>query len=334
MAVTPMVQTHPVFTIYLDQNMWIGLKSAVAGTAGGARFVGLPETCQTAVDDGLCRFVLSYSHYEETSRRPQLKDREQLATVMAALSRFQTIAIPQDIIRQEIRLALFDQFDVEGARPSYSPFGVGADFAMGFDVIADGLSRIHIPTMFVEAAREVLEFRLLVGPDSDHADLEFDARLSRTNNTRYAEHRNAIGQQMKDWSKDRHRADRFALANELVELISIVQEVGEPMGIDIRMLTATGRVGMEEFLARLPMESTVQHLHRASLLLDRSWTLNDHNDVVYLSSAAAYCDAVIGERHWTSKLREPKCPTRAQYILSSPEEFRDLIHGIANGSIA
>lgn len=323
-----------VFTIYLDQNMWIGLKNAVSGSAGGARFAGLPAACQAAVDEGLCRFVLSYSHYEETARRPQLKDREQLATVMAMLSRFHTIAIPQDIIRHELRLALFDQFDVEGERPSYSPFGIGADFAMGFDLIADGLSRIQIPTMFVEAAREALEFRLLVGPDADHADLTFDARMSRTNNARYVEHRNAVGNRMKDWSKDRDRANRFALASELVELLPMIEEVGEPMGINISVLAATGRAGMEEFLGRLPMESIVQSLHRASLLSDRSWTLNDHNDVVYLSSAAAYCDAVIGERHWTSKLREPRCPARARYILSSPEEFKDLIHGLASRSIA
>jgi len=323
-----------VFTIYLDQNMWIGLKDAVAGTAGGARFAGLPQACQDVVDKGVCRFVLSYSHYEETARRPQLKDRERLAQVMGELSRFHTIAIPQDIIRQELRLALFDQFDLEGDRPSYSPFGIGADFAMGFDLIADGLSRIQIPAAFAKAARDFLEFRLLVGPDADHADLSFDPRMSRTNNTNYITHRNAIGNRMKQWSKDRDRADRFSLANELVELIPIIEEVGEPMGINISMLTATGRAGLEEFLGRLPMESIVQYLHRSSLLLDRSWALNDHNDVVYLSSAAAYCDAVIGERHWTSKLREQRCPARARYILSSPEEFKSLIDGLMVGSIA
>jgi len=204
---------------------------------------------------------------------------------------------------------------------------------MGFDFIANGLSRIQIPAVFAETARETLEFRLLVGPDADHVDLSFDPRLSRTNNTKYVEHRNALGNRMKGLSKDRDRADRFALAGELVELLPMIEEVGEPMGINISMLTATGRPGMEEFLGRLPMESIVLFLRRASLLLDRSWTLNDHNDVVYLSSAAAYCDAVIGERHWTSKLREPRCPTRARYILSSPEEFKSLIHGLSDGSI-
>ncbi len=82
----------------------------------------------------------------------------------------------------------------------------------------------------------------------------------------------------------------------------------------------------------MPMQSVVQHLHRAALLADRRWQLNDHNDPVYLSSAAAYCDAVIGEKHWTSKLREPRCPTRARYILSSPEEFKTLMANILSGS--
>jgi hypothetical protein len=68
-----------------------------------------------------------------------------------------------------------------------------------------------------------------------------------------------------------------------------------------------------------PLHSIVAYLHRSSLLANREWELNDHNDVVYLSSAAAYCDVVVGERHWTSKLKEPRCPTRASHVLSSPK---------------
>ncbi len=114
---------------------------------------------------------------------------------------------------------------------------------------------------------------------------------------------------MRSWGRDRDRADRLTMATELVELLVIVEEVAKPLGATSTDLINQGRDGLERFMSLLPMHSVVAHLHRASLLADRNWQLNDHNDVVYLVSAAAYCDAVVGERHWTAKLREPRCPT-------------------------
>jgi hypothetical protein len=92
-------------------------------------------------------------------------------------------------------------------------------------------------------------------------------------------------------------------------------------------VAALGREGLERFMSLLPMEAIVAHLHRSVLLTDRQWELNDHNDVVYLSAAAAYCDAVIGEGHWTSKLIQPR-PTRAGFVGSSAEDLRQLLQDL------
>jgi len=135
---------------------------------------------------------------------------------------------------------------------------------------------------------------------------------------------------MTSWSRDRDRADRFTKATELIEILEIIEEVGTPLGVGSRDVVALGLEGLERFLSLLPMHSIVTYLHRSSLLSDRQWQLNDHNDVVYLSSASAYCSVVAGERHWTSKLKEPRCPTRAAHVLSSPEELYKVMSRLVN----
>ncbi len=146
-----------MLSIYLDQNMGIGLKDAAAGRPSGERFAGLPEACRHAVSEDRCRFVLSFSHHEETHRRPQVCDRQELAWLMRSLSLGYTIAIPQEIIRHEVRSALFEVLELPGSRPTYSPFGVGADHAVGRPLIADALASISVPAESRAGATSLLE---------------------------------------------------------------------------------------------------------------------------------------------------------------------------------
>lgn len=319
-----------MFTIYLDQNMWIGLKDAVAGRASAERFAGVPEMCAAAVEAERCRFVLSYSHYEETHRRPRATDRAELAHVMLALTGAQTIAIPEVIIRHEVRRALSVVLDLDGEPGAYDPFGWGADHAFGQPIIAGLVTATTIPHEYQDAAVAELQFGALVGSMEDTPGLSADHPLhSRTNNRSYIAERTELGARMQDWSRDRVRADNFTQASELVGLIPIIDEVAAPLGLSSNDLISLGREGLERFVSLLPMESIVAHLHRSELLTDRVWQVNDHNDVVYLSAAAAYCDAVVGERHWTSKLAQPRCPTQAGFIGSSPEDLRRLLGELA-----
>jgi hypothetical protein len=319
-----------LFTIYLDQNMWICLKDAVAGRASAERFAGLPEMCAAAVEAERCRFVLSYSHYEETQRRPRASDRAELAQVMLALSGAQTIAIPEVIIREEVRGALSDLFELDGELPTFDPFGWGADHAVGQPIVAGLVAASTIPREFQDAAIAELQFGALVGSMDDMPGLSDDHPLhSRVNNRSYVEQRTDLGERMKSWSRDRVRADNFIYASELVGLIPIIDEVAAPMGLSSSDVVALGREGLNRFMSLLPMQSIVAYLHRSVLLTSREWEVNDHNDVVYLSAAAAYCDAVVGERHWTSKLTEPRCPTQAGFIGSSPEDLRRLLGDLA-----
>ncbi len=312
--------------IYLDQNMWIGLKNTATGSANSERFARLPEACMEAVAAERCRFVLSYSHYEETHRRPRLAERTALAQIMLGLSHAQTMTLPEVIVRHEVRAALHDLLDLDVDLPAFDPFGWGLDHAIGHPIIADAVAASSIPSAFHETAIAQLQLGALVGADRDTPRLPDDHPLhQRSNNRAYAAQRTELRSRMQGWSRDRVRADNFTLASEFVELIPIIDEVAAPLGRSSADVIALGRAGLDRFMSLLPMESIVSHLHRTALLTDREWQPNDHNDVVYLGAAAAYCDAVVGEKHWTSKLKDQRCPTRSGFIGSSPEDLRQLL---------
>lgn len=248
---------------------------------------------------------------------------------MRELSRGHTIALPQNIIRHEVRAALVDVLEIPSSEGAYSPFGVGLDHAIGTPILAEMLAASTIPPGYRAAVLNPLELRALAGPEVDLRDLPSEfPRMTRDRNKKYIERREELAENMRTWSRDGDRADRFTMAAELVEMLEIIDEVALPLGVSSADLVSRGKEAMGRFLSLMPMHSIVTYMHRASVLSDRPWKVNDHNDVVYLASAAAYCDAVVGEKHWTAKLREPRCPTVASHILNSPEELRLLIESL------
>jgi hypothetical protein len=169
-----------------------------------------------------------------------------------------------------------------------------------------------------------LEFGALVGRDGDYRDSPIP-RPNRDNNLRYVDSRNQLTQNYAVRGHSRDRADRFSKAEGMTELLPVLHEVATSMGLSIDDLISGGREWIETLLSLLPMDSIVRSLHRSTLPTNRQWEPNDHNDVVYLSAAAAYCDVVVGEREWIAKLRQPSCPARASHLFSKPSELSDLL---------
>jgi len=120
--------------VYFDQNKWIDLAAARQGLAKGERYQDVLAVVEAGVERGLASFPLSSFHYIETANRRQWRSRRELAAVMAALSRFHTIAPQQALLPPEIDLALSDLF----ARPlscgAPKPFGIGAAHAFDSDI--------------------------------------------------------------------------------------------------------------------------------------------------------------------------------------------------------
>ncbi|MEQ1699607.1 MAG: hypothetical protein ABMA25_05830 [Ilumatobacteraceae bacterium] len=323
-----------VLTVYLDQNIWIEMKNSITGKPNGSRAHGLFERCLAAAASGSFRFVLSFSHYEETTRWDTLDERRKLATVMWRVAGQHRMALPETLIRQEVAGALHQIYGLEGERPIVEPFGLGADFAMGFPLIADALASLdgleQMPPSVQAQARDFLEFGALVGLDGDYRDFSLP-RPKRDNNQRYVDNRNEVTQKYAAWGHSRERADHFSKAEGMIDLLPVLDEIATPLGLSIDDLIDGGRERIEAFLSLLPMDTIVRSLHKTTLPTNRQWEPNDHNDVVYMSAAAAYCDVVVGEREWIAKLKQGSCPTRAPYLFSKPGELSDLLDS-ATGS--
>jgi hypothetical protein len=324
------VMHAPEAKVYLDQNMWIGLMRANRGDEAGRRFLPLLEAARTAVASRTALFVLSFSNYEENWRRGVLADRKAVAEVMWELARTWRIATPQDVVRWEVEASLRRIFDRPKV-PFPEVFGHGIGHVFNEDVLTPLVSSLKLPTTdpstrahLSAIATNVLEIASIIGPDGDYRDLGI-TRPGRERNEKYAAQRNQLRSNLRGWRQDKDGAERFATASELVELIEIVDEVGDRLGVSMRHLTRLGRDALDDFLSSLPLESIVRKLHEAALRDDRTTQVNDHNDVVYLSAAAAYCDIVAGERHWTEKPRRPTTPTRAGHIVSRPEDLVALL---------
>src|SRR5437763_16431759 len=89
--------------IYLDQKDRIALLKAEAGKPERPAHADALTLLRAAVEAGNVSLPLSYVHYQETSHRKPFAKRFELATLMAELSRFHSIAPFYKLSKQEMR---------------------------------------------------------------------------------------------------------------------------------------------------------------------------------------------------------------------------------------
>ena len=62
---------------------------------------------------------------------------------------------------------------------------------------------------------------------------------------------------------------------------------------------------MTEFMRSMPWRGAAMQLRQRRFHeLHQQWTPNDLNDIAYLTLALAYCDVLVTERQWVSRIRE------------------------------
>lgn len=122
-------------SIYLDQLHWIHLAQAHAGHKNGEQYNEVYQYLleQRKADKIVC--PLSLTHYMELSATGNYRQRTDVATVMAELSQFRTIASMLVLRRAEIEQALHKRFGKPEEPMRTQPFGSGVSFA------ANGVNR-------------------------------------------------------------------------------------------------------------------------------------------------------------------------------------------------
>ncbi len=252
---------------------------------------------ETAIAQNRLSLPLSSIHYIETARRfPQAK-RAQLASLMATMSRYHTIAPFPTLARCELRRAVARQFGSRVVPAAPTPFGVGADHAFSTNLIKQCSSRLGTAPL----AKHVLEWSALAGnPEQDgpqhpvlavHAAMQKEAdRLEALRDLRRPD----------GWSRG-EKSERVWAAQVYAESVDELNDAFSEADVPAGRLMALGADGMTRFLEAVPTLHTRYELGRLKeQATSQAWSANDLRDLQALSAAMVYADVVVTEKSWTA----------------------------------
>jgi hypothetical protein len=316
-------------SIYLDLNHWVTLAKAAQGRPDGAKHVEFLSIAHEAVSRGVVVFPLSAAHYQELANITDVRQRGDLANVMAPLSRFITLASREDRLRCEVAAALSSRT----GRPAYPerlrPFGVGLGFAFGR---ADGvLGRFEWPDgaipndadpIFFEEllyrVNQLTEYILLRGPRPEEAQ-----RIGYTLDPVRAivEVMRAREQDLLD-SLRADRADKSRIG-DIVKARGLYWELGPNLpellqhgAMSVESFFWKGREWISSFLDDISSIAVrTQLVVQADKNASRNWTRNDIYDIEALEAAVPYCDIVVTERHAAHVINTSDLAKRFQTLV-------------------
>lgn len=333
---------------YLDLWVWIRLARAAVGKPDKPTDAKLLEQLGDAADSGVA-FPLSWSHYIETSSIGQPRQRMDLARVMASVSHFRTIRSRQDLLRNQLLIAMHDCFGRPTFRPEkLDPLGIGVHWA--FRGVEKSL-QVHDETgtvidsevfprdMRIRATQGV-ELILIGGPRSDD-----EIKLLRSSYGYRPEATADTGRSRLEWElefvqrlgdtppKDPSELRTWIQAREVVhENLDLLIAVFKEYGIPISRLTGghddqdpTGRRAfITQFFDRMPSMQVAVDLklaiHRNN---QRGWSQNDIYDTDAMAIAVPYCSAVVADKAVTDALRRAKADQRHGTLITS--KIEDLV---------
>lgn len=336
-------------TIYLDQWVWIRLARAAEGKPDGADASRLLESLLEASDAGVA-FPLSWTHYIETDRIKNLHQRRELAQVVASISHFRTIRWRRDLLRNQLLVAMHEQFGRPTFRPAtLDPLGLGVHWAFQgvegiFEVHDSAGDRIELeqfpPEMRIRATQG-FECQVLAGP----ADGE-----ERTMREQYGwrpEAGTEVGNGRLQWEqqfvellattppKDPAELRVWIQAREVVhENLELLEETFKEYGLPLRRLTGgfgddpeQRRTFISGFFDRMPSLRVAVDLklavHRNN---QRGWKKNDIYDIDAMSIAVPYCDVVVADKATADALNRPSVREHHDTLVyANPLDLFDVL---------
>ena len=299
------------FSVYLDLNHWISLAKARVGRPDGASFNPCLDLLVAAVGSGKVIVPLGLTHYMEVANITDVRQRADIANVMAVLSGFTTVAARKHRLRCEVAQALHQRLGRPVFPERLNPFGCGLAFALG---VSDGpagrvRSAGNAPATMSEPFRAELEFRLnqaaeyllLRGPAPEDlaAMPEYDLRAVQALAEARAAHEQALFELLQTDPADKRRLGDIAHARGLYwELGPKLPELLAPAGLSVESFFYKGKEWITSFLEAVPTlavrTTLVTQTNRNG---SRAWTRNDIYDIDGLEAAVPYCDVVVTERY-------------------------------------
>ena len=301
--------------VYLDLNHWISLAQASVGHSQGHSFVRALHACRAARSAGTAAFVLSGTHYFESSKIKDPAHRRALADVMEELTDFATLVSRVVVMELELT-AMLDRFAREPSPlPMIALIGRGVRHAFGLqsglkimgpsgDETDQVRKRMGAKAFddFVAQANLGLEQSLLRGPTDEEVEGLRKEGWNPEATIEVAETRAAHERELRlrlD-SDNRWRRGRLRDVVAARELTTEFRDMF-PRALTERGLTQADvlqdRQSARAFVRRMPSTEVAIELKTAwHRNRDKEWTRNDIQDIDAMSLAVPYCDIVVTDK--------------------------------------
>ena len=308
-------------SVYLDQNKWIDLSHAYHGESSGQLYEPALKAVTKAVTDGTAIFPLSAGHYFETWKHYKQGRRRALGEVMAEFSRCRTIGDQRTITKAEIEKALQQQFGRPERPETIEVFGYGVAYAFGQPALADYKEIAENNPRFA-GLDNVIEREMISGPPAD-LPVAGIAQPNLQAAAAYADGENELAAAFIKEGTSREQQERTIAWQELSSLLPLIVPALRRAHVSEAEFFALGADGLTDFMFSMPWRGAVlsvrQRRHREP---QQPWKQNDLADISYLSLGLTYCDILVAEKQWVSRMRAAKLNERYGTVVIA--DLREL----------
>lgn len=288
----------PRRVVYLDQNHWVELARARVGSTAltGDRLATYQQFTELA-KSGAIIVPLSAAHLTELGRKSG-QQRRDVAVTMLELSRGWQMRNPLQIRNCELQAA----FEEAAAVPPV--------FTLDPDVLwtREPPSRPPVPAGDVHAEAMALADDLSAAcaladvlAEPERIESEEGAELADRWATSFSE----LAQHVRTNPKAKERLRMVSLARFITDMRDDVARAGLNSGMSPEQFQQWLVDDAEDAFIRMPALGRLREVtHRRLANADDTWVRNDLYDMLFLGTAAAYADFVVGERKIGNYLRQ------------------------------
>ena len=339
--------------VYLDQWVWIRLARAVNGEPREDSDPHVLAAVQDAAGNGV-GFPLSTTHYIETSKITNPRNRLDVARTMASISHCRTLRARKILLHHQMLHAMHMAF----GRPAFRPqapdvLGTGIRWAFdgepgplvlrGPDGPVDPASIDGMPK-FLRKANQFAELMILAGPGDEEVGIlreqygyqpEATLKVETSRLDWESSYVDVLAEHPASRAELRVRLQARELLHEHLAMytaltseyrINLSREVGynphRPKVSRRRMVSFADTIPS----LRIAVDLKVELFRNAS----KPWTMNAIHDIDALSMAVPYCHIVIPDREMTNLLsRSDAGPCHGTKIITTLSELPDALPELA-----
>lgn len=317
--------------VYLDQNKWIALSRAKHGyEQEAAAYRDILDVTEAAVQFGLASFPLSSLHYVELIRHADPGARWRLATFMAGVSRFHTIAPANVLLEKEIDEALRKRFGVPTHVREHPVFGLGFGHASG-EPDAGFWAGIRGR---VDTADDWFNWeRLILGrPPIEGIDLNEGIQAMRIPSEEYRNLEQTLSASFQRMQVEQEHMRGILTGFELMDMKEPLLTATRRAGLPDAALTGLEKDALTAFVRELPTRDVplaIRQLRHQNY--EEVWDPNDLPDMGAMAVAIPYCDVVVTERKFAHLVRRAGLDSRYETTILT--DLSDLREPLIAGSV-